>query len=128
MSQTPRALPEASGSPSGSGDEAAAVTRRAGLVSLGTLSSRLLGAARDAVIAALFAVSATDAFWLAFTIPNALRVLLGEGAISGAFVPVLTEARSREGLARARQVFARTFGAPETVPAGSPDSKADRAS
>lgn len=91
-------------------DERSAITRRAGLVAAGTLSSRVLGMVRDAVIAATFAVSATDAFWLAFTIPNALRGLLGEGAVSGAFVPVLTDVRHHEGEDAARQFYARLSG------------------
>ncbi len=69
------------------------VSKSAAVVGLGTLASRILGALRDAVIAALFTVKATDAFFIAFTIPNSLRVLLGEGAVSAAFVPVLSEVR-----------------------------------
>lgn len=87
------------------------IVRRAGIVAAGTLSSRILGAVRDAVVAAVFALAATDAFWLAFTIPNALRVLLGEGAVSAAFVPVFTEVRERESMARAREFFANLVGA-----------------
>lgn len=86
------------------------LTRRAGLVAAGTLASRVLGAARDAVIAAFFSVAATDAFWLAFTIPNALRGLLGEGAVSAAFVPVLTDVRAKEGADAARAYYARLQG------------------
>lgn len=86
------------------------IVRRAGLVAAGTLSSRALGAVRDAVIAATFALAATDAFWLAFTIPNALRVLLGEGAVSAAFVPVFTEVREREGWARAASFYRSLTG------------------
>ncbi len=91
-------------------DERSAITRRAGLVAAGTLTSRVLGMVRDAVIAASFAVTATDAFWLAFTIPNALRGLLGEGAVSGAFVPVLTDVRHKEGEEEAREFYARLSG------------------
>ena len=90
--------------------ETAVVARRAGLLALGTLGSRILGALRDAVIAATFAVAATDAFWLAFTLPNALRVLLGEGAVSAMVVPVFTETREREGAESARTLFARLSG------------------
>ncbi len=86
------------------------ITRRAGVVAAGTLSSRVLGLVRDAVIAGTFAVAATDAFWLAFTIPNALRVVLGEGAVSGAFVPVLTDVREKEGEEAARQFYGRLAG------------------
>lgn len=45
---------------------------------------------RDMVIAALFAASSTDAFFVAFTIPNVLRRLLGEGSLNAAVVPVYT--------------------------------------
>ncbi len=86
------------------------ITRRAGIVAAGTLSSRILGAIRDAVIAAIFTLGATDAFWLAFTIPNALRVLLGEGAVSAAFIPVFSEVREREGKARAKLFFRQLAG------------------
>ena len=87
------------------------IVRRAGVVATGTLSSRILGAVRDAVVAAVFALGATDAFWLAFTIPNALRVLLGEGAVSAAIVPVFTEVREREGMVRAKEFYRNLVGA-----------------
>ena len=91
------------------------IVRRAGVVAAGTLSSRILGAVRDAVVAAVFALAATDAFWLAFTIPNALRVLLGEGAVSAAFVPVFTEVRERESHARAKEFYRNLIGAMAVV-------------
>ncbi len=91
------------------------IVRRAGVVAAGTFSSRILGAVRDAVVAAVFALAATDAFWLAFTIPNALRVLLGEGAVSAAFVPVFTEVRERESMNRAKAFFAKLIGAMSVV-------------
>jgi len=56
-----------------------------------TLTSRILGFLRDAVIASFFgADAATDAFFVAFRIPNFLRRLFAEGSFSQAFVPVLT--------------------------------------
>jgi putative peptidoglycan lipid II flippase len=91
-------------------NERSALLRRASVVGAGTLSSRVLGAARDIVIAASFSTAVTDLFWMAFTIPNALRVLLGEGAVSGAFVPVLAEVHEKEGKARERLFFARLSG------------------
>jgi putative peptidoglycan lipid II flippase len=87
------------------------IARRAGIVAIGTLASRILGAVRDAVMAAVFTTAATDAFVVAFSIPNALRVLLGEGAASGAFIPVLTEVRAKEGEARARTLYSNLTGA-----------------
>jgi putative peptidoglycan lipid II flippase len=86
------------------------VARRAGIVALGTLSSRVLGMLRESVIAASFSVSATDAFFIAFTIPNTLRMLLGEGAVSNAFVPVFSDVRARRGEQEARTFSARFAG------------------
>ena len=63
-----------------------------------TLVSRVLGFVRDATIAAVFgAGAATDAFFVAFRIPNLLRRLFAEGAFSQAFVPILAEYRSKNG-------------------------------
>ncbi|MBK8482601.1 MAG: murein biosynthesis integral membrane protein MurJ [Proteobacteria bacterium] len=76
-----------------------------------TLASRILGLLRDAVIAAYFRRGATDAFFVAFTIPNVLRRLLAEGALTVAFIPVLTECRQRRGEAAARELLAATLGA-----------------
>jgi len=63
-----------------------------------TFLSRITGFVRDTLIAVMFgAEAATDAFIVAFRIPNLLRRLFAEGAFSQAFVPVLGEYRSREG-------------------------------
>src|SRR5271163_3563059 len=81
------------GAPSASqqaASERSKLVGRAGIVGLGTLASRVLGLAREVVLAALFTRDETDAFFVAFTIPNALRQLLGEGAVSSALVPVLS--------------------------------------
>jgi putative peptidoglycan lipid II flippase len=84
---------------------------RAGVVGAGTLASRLLGLLRDVALAALFDRDATDAWWVAFTIPNALRSLLGEGAITSAVVPLLSEKLANEGETAAKRFFARVRGA-----------------
>ena len=61
-----------------------------------TLLSRVLGLTRDVVLARLLGASAgTDAFFVAFRIPNFLRRLFAEGAFNQAFVPVLSEYRTR---------------------------------
>jgi putative peptidoglycan lipid II flippase len=86
------------------------ITRRAGLVALGTLSSRVLGAARDAVIAASFTLAGTDAFFVAFTIPNTLRQVLGEGAVTAAFIPVFARVDEHEGRDAARRYYAGFTG------------------
>jgi putative peptidoglycan lipid II flippase len=83
---------------------------RAGVVGAGTLASRLLGLFRDMALAAVFDRDATDAWWVAFTIPNALRQLLGEGAVTSAVVPVLSEKLAREGDEAGQRFFARVRG------------------
>ncbi|MEW6102109.1 MAG: murein biosynthesis integral membrane protein MurJ [Candidatus Omnitrophota bacterium] len=70
------------------------IGRSAGIIGLATLLSRLLGFARDVVIARLFGVYIyAQAFVIAFRIPNLLRDLVGEGATNAAFVPVFSEYR-----------------------------------
>jgi putative peptidoglycan lipid II flippase len=65
-------------------------------VSSMTFLSRVLGYVRDFLIARAFGAGlATDAFFVAFRIPNLLRRLFGEGAFSQAFVPILAEYRNR---------------------------------
>lgn len=83
---------------------------RALVVGVGTFASRLLGLFRDMALAAVFPRAITDAFAVAFTIPNALRQLLGEGAVSSAVVPVLTERLTTEGQTEARSFFAKVRG------------------
>jgi len=72
--------------------------RAASTVSLLTLASRITGLVRELLVAASFGASAwTDAFNVAFRIPNLLRRLFGEGAFSQAFVPILAATRATEG-------------------------------
>ncbi len=72
--------------------------RTAGSISLATLVSRVLGLARDQVQSYYFGAGAlTDAFVAAFRIPNLLRDLFAEGALSSAFVPTFTAERERSG-------------------------------
>ncbi|WP_312670726.1 murein biosynthesis integral membrane protein MurJ [Pseudescherichia sp.] len=67
-------------------------------VSSMTLFSRVLGFARDAIVARVFGAGmATDAFFVAFKLPNLLRRIFAEGAFSQAFVPILAEYKSKEG-------------------------------
>jgi putative peptidoglycan lipid II flippase len=89
----------------------ASVTRNAGIVAAGTLVSRVLGAVRDAVLAATFPVAVLDAWIVAFTIPNALRALLAEGAVTSAFIPLYADAKAKEGAARALEVHRTLNGA-----------------
>lgn len=90
--------------------ERARLVGRAGVVGAGTLLSRILGFGRDAAIAALFPLREMDAFWVALTIPNALRQLLAEAAISSAVVPVLSGRLAKEGDEAGKAFFARARG------------------
>ena len=74
------------------------LARYAGLTGLATLTSRLLGLVRDQVLAAFFgAGNAMDAFVVAFRIPNLVRDLFAEGAMSAAFVPTFTRELALKG-------------------------------
>lgn len=73
--------------------------------------SRLLGFARDMLFAYLFGVSAgTDAFFVAFKIPNFLRRLFAEGAFAQAFVPVLTDYKQNAGREDLKTFIDKTAG------------------
>ncbi len=77
----------------------------------GTFVSRILGLVREMVIASVFGVNwMTDAFWVAFRIPNFLRRLFAEGSFSVAFVPVLTEFKETRSHAELKALIARTAG------------------
>jgi putative peptidoglycan lipid II flippase len=86
------------------------VVASVGAIGLGTLTSRVLGYARDIVVARAFGAGpVTDAFFVAFRIPNMLRRLLAEGALSTGIVPVLSATLSTAGpgsFARTVQVVA----------------------
>ena len=72
--------------------------KSASTVSLFTLVSRVTGLARELLMASTFGASAmTDAFNVAFRIPNLFRRLFAEGAFSQAFVPVLAANKAQHG-------------------------------
>jgi putative peptidoglycan lipid II flippase len=80
-------------------------------VSSMTLLSRILGFVRDTVVARGFGAGvATDAFFVAFKIPNLLRRLFAEGAFSQAFVPILAEYKNRRGDADTRLLVDHVAG------------------
>ncbi|MCC7060558.1 MAG: murein biosynthesis integral membrane protein MurJ [Burkholderiaceae bacterium] len=71
--------------------------RAASTISGLTLLSRITGLIRENITASIFGASAfTDAFFVAFRLPNLLRRLFAEGAFSQAFVPILAESRTRD--------------------------------
>lgn len=81
------------------------------LVGVMTMLSRVLGLARDVVIAHGFgAGTSADAFFVAFKIPNFLRRLFAEGAFSQAFVPVLSEYRTQRDQAAVKALIDRVCG------------------
>ncbi len=83
-----------------------------GTISSMTLLSRILGFVRDTVIARVFGAGmATDAFFVAFKIPNFLRRLFAEGAFSQAFVPILSECKNRRGEDATRELIDYVSGA-----------------
>ena len=80
-------------------------------VALMTFLSRVLGLLREIVFASTFGASAgMDAFLVAFKIPNFLRRLFAEGAFSQAFVPVLSEHKTKDSTAQLRTFIANVSG------------------
>ena len=76
-----------------------------------TMISRVLGLARDIAISHVFGASAaTDAFVIAFRIPNFMRRLFAEGSFSTAFVPVFTQVKETRSPAELRELTARVAG------------------
>ncbi|WP_131863566.1 murein biosynthesis integral membrane protein MurJ [Biostraticola tofi] len=80
-------------------------------VSSMTMFSRVLGFARDAIVARVFGAGmATDAFFVAFKLPNLLRRIFAEGAFSQAFVPILAEYKTQQGEEATRTFIAYVSG------------------
>jgi len=79
------------------------------LVAFITLISRIFGFFRDMGITSLGATRYTDAFGIAFQIPNLFRRLFGEGALASAFVPVFTDVHEKEGVEKARLLLANAM-------------------
>ncbi|MBW7964765.1 murein biosynthesis integral membrane protein MurJ [Bradyrhizobium sp. BR 10261] len=80
-------------------------------VSTGTLASRLLGFARDSLIAALLGTGAVaDAFLAAFQLVNVVRRLLSEGALNAALIPAWLRVRERDGEQAASAFAGRVLG------------------
>ena len=97
----------------------AGVVRAVGTIGLATLASRILGYTRDIVLARAFGASpVTDAFFVAFRIPNLLRRLLAEGALSTAIIPVFSETLARSGPASFGRMVQAVAGVGTVVLAG----------
>jgi putative peptidoglycan lipid II flippase len=86
------------------------VVRSTGIVAASTLASRILGFIRDMLMAAVFGASgATDAFFVAFRIPNMLRRFVAEGTLTISFIPVYTEVLLHRGENEAGDVASRVL-------------------
>lgn len=86
------------------------IARAAGVMSIATFISRILGYVKDMILARYFGASGTaDVFFVAFRIPNLLRELFAEGSMSSAFVPVLTEYQTKDGKEEADRLVKATF-------------------
>lgn len=110
MSNTPAENPPRPSRPRGGLLRSSAVTGSM------TLVSRVLGLARDVVLARMFGPGdGTDAFFLAFKIPNFLRRLFAEGAFNQAFVPVLSEYRNQRTRAEVKTLVNSVAGSLSVV-------------
>ncbi len=90
--------------------ESARLARSAALIGALTSASRVLGVLRDALQAAVLGAGAVaDAFVIAWTVPNLVRRILGEGALTAAFVPIFQRVREREGEAASLRLAGRVF-------------------
>jgi putative peptidoglycan lipid II flippase len=86
------------------------IARAAGVVGGATLLSRIFGFLRDMIVAQLFgAGTATDAFFVAFRIPNLLRRLVGEGSLTVSFIPIYSEYLSRKSKEESDELVSVSF-------------------
>ncbi len=91
-------------------DEKRNITKAAGLMSIATFISRILGYAKDMILAVFFgATGLSDTFFVAFRIPNLLRELFAEGSMSSAVIPVLTEHQTKYGDEEAKRLVRIIF-------------------
>ena len=96
-------------------------TRATGVVGIAILSSRVLGLVREMIFAGLFGAGRNlDAFLMAFRLPNLLRDLFAEGAMSAAFVPTMSRTLTRDGKEAAWRLGAQ-LGTPRSGWWRSPD-------
>ena len=85
------------------------ITGAAFVMAIATFISRIAGLVRDVVVARVFGAGfVSDAFFMAFTIPNLLRRFFGEGALTAAFVPVYAEISSTKGEEEAQKLACRS--------------------
>lgn len=81
------------------------ISRATGIMGLATSLSRVTGLVRDMLVASIFGAGfASDAFFMAFTIPNLLRRFFAEGSLTAAFVPTFADVYRRQGVDEARRM------------------------
>ena len=86
------------------------IAKTAGAMSTATFISRILGFAKDIILAKVFgATGAADVFFIAYRIPNLLRELFAEGSMSSAFIPVLTQYQTKHGRDEANRLVRSAF-------------------
>ncbi len=86
------------------------LARNAGIVSFYTMLSRITGLARDTIFLHIFGANhASDAFLMAFTIPNVFRNLVAEGALTVAFLPVFKRAEKEGGDEAVRRLMSQAL-------------------
>lgn len=96
---------------SGARSRYAGLLSSSAVVAFGTLISRIFGFARDVVIAAGFGASpVTDAFFVAFKIPNFFRRMFAEGSFTQGFIPVLSEYKAQRNHAFIRRFVSHVSG------------------
>ncbi|UCD58259.1 MAG: murein biosynthesis integral membrane protein MurJ, partial [Candidatus Hydrogenedentota bacterium] len=91
------------------------IARSTALISSGTMLSRVLGLVRDMVIAHLYPKLVSDAFFVAFRLPNMLREMLAEGAMNAGFIPVFSDYVATRDRKEADELAAVTIGAAAAV-------------
>ena len=118
MTESGAGVPPPAGDPNGpepargASSPSARLAKSAGVVGAATLTSRILGLVRDQVLAYLFgAGNAMDAFNVATRIPNLMRDLFAEGAMSAAFVPTFMRKLTHDGRAAAWRLGAQLLNA-----------------
>ncbi|MEQ8275486.1 MAG: murein biosynthesis integral membrane protein MurJ [Deltaproteobacteria bacterium] len=90
--------------------EGRTMARRAGIVAVFTLLSRILGFVRDTTLGHIFGAEGVhDAYIMASTVPNFMRRLVAEGSLMIAFIPLLSEEKKRGGLDAMRAFTAATM-------------------
>ncbi|MCX8026480.1 MAG: murein biosynthesis integral membrane protein MurJ [Thermodesulfovibrionales bacterium] len=86
------------------------ITSAAVMMSFATFISRILGYIKDMILASYFGATKTsDVFFVAFRIPNLLREIFAEGAMSSALIPVLTDCQVKDGKEQAKRLVRSVF-------------------